>query len=123
MCCALGLELYDQVRLLSLQRRPLLFAHTVQAAQTALAQLQSSSPQMSGLVLVATGSGSGSGSPSDDKSNSSSMAAQTRNLDTDRLRILVLPDAAAEAGGSSGRVDQQDTFRRVERWMEREGLA
>lgn len=96
-------ELGAQIRLLSLQRRPVVFAQTTHAAHTALAQLQARDAQMSGLVLVLA--------DKDDAAQGDGVAAQARNLDTKRMRILVVDGA------------DKDVLRSVERWMTDEGLA
>lgn len=83
---------------MSLQRRPVVFARSERAFQTALKQIQSRNPQMSALVLLT-------------KQQSDSVQKAENSLDLEKMRILIIDS------------DHQDAFHKVEKWITEQGLA
>ncbi|PWN32124.1 uncharacterized protein FA14DRAFT_182037 [Meira miltonrushii] len=93
-------EIGSQIRLMSLQRAPLLFAYSGQGARAALHHIQSSKPKISGLVLV------------NPKDTDQATVESAEKLDVKKLRILILSDQ-----------EDEQAFRKTERWMDSEGLS
>lgn len=93
-------EIDSQIRLMSLQRPPLLFAYSGQGARAALHHIQSSRPKISGLVLV------------NPKGADQTTVQSAKELDVKKLRILILSDQ-----------EDEEAFRKTERWMDSEGLS
>lgn len=97
---AISEEIGSQIRLMPLQRAPLLFAYSGQGARAALHHIQSSKPRISGLVLV------------NPKGTDQSTVESADKLDVKKLRILILSDQ-----------EDEQAFRKTERWMDSEGLS
>jgi hypothetical protein len=93
-------ELTSQLRLLSLQRPPLVFAFHSKGSDEALAQIQSKSPRMSGLVLLVS-------------SSDKEAIDELSSVNTDKLRIFIVNETQ----------DKGAAFQQVERWMSSQGLA
>ena len=94
-------ELTTQLRLLSLQRPPLVFTFHAKGSDVALQQVQSRDPRMSGLVIVVS------------KSDQAEVESQLAGVDKNKLRILVVDENQ----------DKGAAFQQVERWMSAQGLA
>jgi hypothetical protein len=92
--------LTQQLRLLSLQKPPLVFAFHTKGSEEALHQVQSKDPRMSGLVIVV--------------SSSDKLALEELSgINTDKMRILVVDESQPKGGA----------LLQVEKWMNKEGLA
>jgi hypothetical protein len=94
-------ELTSQLRLLSLQRPPLVFAFNIKGTDEALHQIQSKDPRMSGLVVVVS------------SSEKEAAIEKLSGVNKDKLRIFVV-DESQEKGAA---------LQQVERWMTSQGLA
>lgn len=94
-------ELTTQLRLLSLQRPPLVFTFHAKGSDVALQQVQSRDPRMSGLVIVVS------------QSDLAEVESQLAGVDKNKLRILVVDENQ----------DKGAAFQQVERWMSAQGLA
>ena len=98
-------ELEDQLRLLSLQRAPLLFCRSPASTDAATSHIGSGSARASGLVLVV---------PSEEKRQEVQARLDELKIDTKRNRVLIVVE-------SEGKDDS--AIRSVERWITSEGLA
>lgn len=93
-------ELGDKVRLLSLQRPPVLFAYSGQGARLALEHIQSSRPKIGGLVLVVP---QGTDLESVEKAD---------KLEKNKLNILLLDNK-----------EDREAIRTTERWLDSQGFS
>jgi hypothetical protein len=93
-------ELTSQLRLLSIQRPPLVFAFHDKGSDEAIEQIQSSKPAMSGLVIVV---------PSSDKETIEKLSG----LNKEKLRIFIVDESQ----------EKDAALQQVERWMSAQGLA
>lgn len=93
-------ELTQQIRLLSLQKPPLVFAFHKKGSDEAISQVKSRDPRMSGLVILV---------PSSDKL----ALEELSGLNLDQMRILVVDENQTRGAA----------LKQVEKWMISQGLA
>ncbi|UZJ52512.1 hypothetical protein CBS101457_001832 [Exobasidium rhododendri] len=93
-------EISSQIRLMSLQRPPLVFAFHKKGSDEALNQIQSKDPRMSGLVVVVS-------------SLDKEAIEELSGVNKEKLRIFVVDESQ----------DKDGAFQEVERWMSAQGLA
>jgi hypothetical protein len=93
-------ELTQQIRLLSLQKPPLVFAFHKSGSDEALHQVQSKDPRMSGLVILVA-------------SSDKTALQELSGINTEKMRILVVDESQPKDAA----------LQQVERWMNDQGLA